>query len=125
MTLFPTVAPKAKARLAPRDRGDRQIPTGSPRVVASSADRASLASTDAWAALIDAVRRSSAARLTLLSGRPGGDRVSCPWQQITGCGSDCRCGGAATVAVTFLRGHYESLVDAVVHAASPVPRRRT
>ena len=111
MTLFPTTRGKPKARPLPRDRAERCIPTGALRIVESSTDREARSSTDTWQALLDAVRRSAAARLSLLSGRTNAERVSCPWAPITGCADNCRCGGTGTVTVSFLRAHYEALPD--------------
>lgn len=128
MTLFPTTNPKPRSRsngrLAPRDRAARRLPSGSPRVVESSNDRTARASVDAWQALVDAVRRSAAARLMLLDGRSRGDRVPCSWNRLTGCDSSCRCRGAGTVTVEFLRRHYEHLAVEIAMIAAPAPVQR-
>jgi hypothetical protein len=71
----------------------------------------------AWTALVSAVRRSALARLDLLNGRAGGDRVPCPWEYLTVCDDSCRCVGAGTVTVDFLRDHYRRLPEALVKLA--------
>ena len=110
MTLFPVTASKPKSKVVRRDEERRRrIPTGAPRLVESSTDRAARSSTEVWGLMLDAVRRSSSARLKLLKGRASGDRVSCPWERLMGCDATCRCRGAGTVAVAFLREHYERL----------------
>jgi len=124
VTLFPTTGSKPKPKLAPRDRAERCIPTGAPRLVESSTDLLARSSTDAWHALLDVIRRSSTARLALLSGRSVIDRVSCPWVRITGCDVSCRCGGVGTVTIGFLRKHYESLADKLAALARPASVRR-
>jgi len=90
----------------------------------SSNARLGRASVEVWQLLLDAVRRSSSARLTLLSGRSGADRVACPWERVTGCAVTCRCGGAGTVTVGFLRKHYESLADDIARLVRPASARR-
>lgn len=124
MTLFPTPAPKPSKRLAPRARSVR-IPTGTPRLVESSSDRRTRASVEAWQAVLDAVRRSSAARLELLKGRAGNDRLPCAWKKLGGCDADCRCRGAGTVSIDFLRAHYERLAIEIALLVSPSPSRRS
>lgn len=125
MTLFPTSCPKPKSRPTPRDRAERCIPTGAPRLVESSTDRSARSSTESWQSLLDVVRRSSTARLTLLSGgRSVSDRVSCPWERLTNCYASCRCGGAGTVTVGFLRRHYATLADDIAQIARPATSRR-
>ena len=124
MTMFPISCPKPKSRPTARDRAERRVPTGAPRLVESSTDRAARASAEAWQSLLDAVRRSSSARLMLLSGRPGADRIACPWERVMDCGASCRCGGTGTVTVGFLRKHYENLVDDIARLARPAPARR-
>jgi hypothetical protein len=125
VTLFPTSCSnsKPKSRPSARDRGERRIPTGTPRIVESSIDRSARSSTKAWQLLLDSIRRSATGRLILLTGRSGADRVTCPWERITSCVS-CRCGGAGTVTVSFLRKHYESLVDDLTRLVRPVRVRR-
>lgn len=123
MTLFPTIGPRSNARALPRDRADRRVPTGTPRLVDSSTARAALASNKAWQALIAAVRCSSDARLALLKGRPGSERVVCSWERITGCVASCRCGGSGTVTVDFLRKHYAALGDEISKLTRPAIRR--
>ena len=111
MTLFPMSYSKPKSRPPARDRAALRIPTGVPRVVESSNDRIGRAPVEAWQALIDAVSRFASARLMLLSGRAGTERVLCPWKQIMGCDVSCRCHGAGTVTVDFLRRHYTRLAN--------------
>jgi hypothetical protein len=118
VTLFPATITKPKSPR--RDKRPRhRIPTGAPRLVESSTDRASRASSEAWASLIEAVRRSASARLGLLEGRPDGDRITCPWEHLTGCDVSCRCRGAGTVTAKFLRDHYDRLALEIVRIASP------
>lgn len=124
MTLFPTRCTKPKVKPTARDREERRVPTGAPRVVESSRDRASRASAEAWQSLLDSIRRSSTARLTLLSGRPAADQVLCPWKRITGCAASCRCGGSGAVKVEVLRRHYARLADDIELLARPAPARR-
>ena len=128
MTLFPTTVAKpksrSKSRPTPRDRADRRLPSGTPRVVESSNDRSARASVETWQAMVDAVRRSASARLMLLDGRSGSERVPCSWEQITGCDVSCRCRGAGTVTVEFLRRHYEHLAVEIAMIASPAPAQR-
>ena len=124
MTLFPMSCSKPKVRPTARDRSERRVPTGLPRLAESSTDRATRSSTEAWQSLLDVVRRSSTARLTLLSGRPGADRISCPWERVVDCGASCRCGGAGTVTVEFLRKHYANLADDIALLALPASARR-
>lgn len=119
MTLFPANYSKPKSRPTARERAECRIPTGAPRVVEASNDRIGRAPVEAWQALIDAVSRSASARLMLLSGRAGTERVSCAWKRITGCDVSCRCRGAGTVTVDFLRGHYTSLVGDISLLARP------
>lgn len=125
MTMFPTSCPKPKpkARLIARDRAERRVPTGAPRLVESSSDRAERASAEAWQLLLDAVRRSSTARLTLLSGRPASDQVACPWERITSCDASCRCSGTGAVTVDFLRRHYATLADEIEKVTRPAQRQ--
>jgi hypothetical protein len=125
VTLFPTSQPKPKSRPIARERAECCIPTGAPRVVESSNDRISRATVETWQLLIDAVRRSTTARLSLLSGRSGAERVSCPWERIISCDSRCRCRGAGTVTVDFLRSHYASLANDIVALTRPALARRS
>lgn len=106
--LFPLNIDKPK-RPAQDRRLRRRIPTGIPRLVESSRDRRNRSSTEAWDALLEAVRRSASARLELLRGRDASDRMQCSWQRLSGCETTCRCRGAGTVTVGFLRDHYERL----------------
>ena len=127
MTLFPMRCPKPKSRPTARDRAERRLPTGAPRLVESSRGRFGRASTEAWQALLDAIRQSTTARLALLSGRSGSDQLSCPWERVTGCDISCRCSGSGAVAVKFLRKHYASLADeiALLGLRAPARRRRS
>ena len=126
MTLFPVSILKPKSRQPGSDKRPRaRIPTGVPRLVESSNARASRAVAETFAALLDAVRRSAAARRALLEGRPGRDRVACSWERITGCDVSCRCGGAGTVTVEFLRTHYERLAAEIATFARPTLARRS
>ena len=126
MTLFPASILKQKVRPPCRDKRPRsRIPTGAPRLVESSSDRASRSETEAFAALLAAVRRSASARLALLAGRPGRDQVACSWERITGCDVTCRCGGAGTVTVEFLRTHYEHLAVEIATISRPALARRS
>lgn len=127
MTLFPVAAKlksRSTGRLVARDRAELCLPTGAPRLVESSNDRAARASLEAWQAMVEVVRRSASARLMLLSGRAGSERISCPWARITRCDVDCRCRGFGTVTVEFLRGHYERLAVEIAMSASPVSVQR-
>ncbi len=120
MTLFPSTASKPTLKTALRDGGTRRrIPTGPPRLVESSTDRTARSSTEAWKAMLDAVRRSASARLELLKGRAASDRFGCPWERLMGCDVTCRCHAAGTVTVQFLRGHYERLAVEISLLASP------
>ena len=120
MTLFPSSSMKPKSRPPVRDKRPRaRIATGAPRLVESSHDRAARSEIETFAGLLAAVRRSTSARLLLLEGRPSRDRLACPWERITGCGVMCRCGGAGTVTVEFLRKHYEQLAPTLVTLVQP------
>lgn len=125
MTLFPSNNSKPKIRPSGDERPRRRIPTGPPRVVESSGDRESRSSADAWAALLDGVRRSSAARLELLKGRGLAEQLPCPWKLITECVASCRCGGTGTVSVGLLRDHYAGLTAEIEALARPSPARRS
>ena len=126
MTLFPTSSMKPKSRPPAGDKRPRaRIATGAPRLVESSSDRAARSEIETFAGLLAAVRRSTSARLLLLEGRQNRDRIACPWERITGCGITCRCGGAGTVTVEFLRRHYEQLAPAIVALVQPSFARRS
>ncbi|HSX22336.1 MAG TPA: hypothetical protein VLE97_06125 [Gaiellaceae bacterium] len=118
MSLFPASTTKRTAKVADRAAPVR-IPTGAPRLVESASARRGRSRQVAWDDLLAAVRRSSLARLELYRGRSPSDRVPCPWERLTACGGDCRCGGAGTVMVAFLCRHYENLVVNIVLAAGP------
>ena len=127
MTLFPATTPKSKSKalLAPPDgRPRRRLPTGAPRLVESSSDRAARASAEAWEGMLDVVRRSAAARLELFKNRPLSERVPCPWERLTGCSViACRCRGAGTVTVEFLSEHYGRLASEIAALVTPARRR--
>ena len=126
MTLFSVSSLKPKFRPPGRDKRPRaRIPTGVPHLVESSNARASRAVTETFAALLAAVRRSASARLVLLEGRSGRDRVACSWERITSCDVTCRCGGAGTVTVKFLRKHYEHLAVEIATFVRPALARRS
>jgi hypothetical protein len=107
------------------DRPRAQIPTGLPRLVESSRSRRSHASEDAWAELLAVVRKSALARLDLLSGRSPLDLVACPWQRLTDCSVDCRCGGTGEVKVGFLENHYAKLTERLAAFVASRPKRRS
>jgi hypothetical protein len=117
------LAPK-KRRPSGGVRRSRRIPTGSPRLVESSSDRLAREDAMAWTALVDAVERSATARLELLSGRDGGDRVGCPWSRVVSCDNTCRCRGLGVVTVNFLRDHYAHLPVEIAKLAVRVPATR-
>lgn len=122
MTLFPNNLKALVSAAQPTGTGKRlrtTIPTGAPRLVESPSDRASRAPTETWAALLDVVRRSAAARLVLLERRSDQDRIGCPWKRITGCDNTCRCGGLGMVTVALLRTHYELLAIDIATLARP------
>ena len=102
----------------------RRIPTGAPRLVESSRDRRDRTAAESWESLLDCVRRCSEGRLTLLSGRSATEQMACSWQRLTGCVSDCRCGGTKLVTVGFLRNHYKLLPSAIAALAIPSRARR-
>lgn len=122
MSLFPL--PPSKPTVKPDDRTlPVRIPTGVPRLVESGAKRRGRSRQVAWDEMLSAVRRSASARVELLKGRTSSDRVACPWERLTSCGLDCRCRGAGTVTIEFLRRHYDNLVVNIVLATQPVRRR--
>jgi len=127
VTLFPASDLKPKLRRAGRDRrARRRIPTGAPRLVESAGDRLERASIETWQGLISAIQRSATSRLELWRGRAGGDRVPCPWERLTCCGVSCRCCGAGTVTIDFLRDHCAHLATEIamfVRPARPAPLR--
>ena len=126
MTLFAASDLKPTSRPPDRDAHPRsRIPTGVPRLADGSTQRRHRAVAQRWISLLDAIRRSAASRLELLSGRNGGDRVPCPWARLVACDGDCRCGGAGTVTVGFLRDHYDHLAAeiAALVRLCPAPRR--
>lgn len=106
------------------NRPRRRIPTGAPRLVASSRERRDRAPIQSWEALLDSVRRCSEARLILLSGRDAGDKLACPWRSYTGCDATCRCAGTKLVTTAFLREHYKRLPSAIAAFAIPSRARR-
>lgn len=127
MTLFAASDFKSKARTS-RPGSDRRprrvLPTGTPRLLESSTVRRSRLGSEAWQALLDAVRRSATTRVDLLMGRKGSERIECSWKRLTGCDASCRCGGAGTVTVDFLRDHYASLVSEIEEFTRPMSRRQ-
>jgi hypothetical protein len=128
VTLFPPTISKTKrspSRPIARDRSALRLATGAPRLVESSTDRAARASVEAWQAMVEAVQRSASARLELLGGRSGSERVSCPWERITSCDVSCRCRGSGMVTIGFLRDHYERLALEIAMLVTPMPSRRS
>ncbi len=118
-------------QLAPKKRrppgGVRRshcIPTGAPRLVESSSDRLAREDAATWDALVETVGRASSARLELLSGRDGGDRVACPWSRVVTCDNACRCRGLGVVTVDFLRDHYTHLAVEIAKLAARSPSMR-
>ena len=119
MTLFSVSSLKPKSSRPVRDKRPRSlIPTGAPRLVESSNDRAVRATTETWEAFLEMIRRSASARLALLEGWVDRDWIACPWERITGCSVTCRCSGTKTVTVEFLRKHYECLSAEIVKLTS-------
>jgi hypothetical protein len=104
-------------------RSRRQIPTGVPRLMESSAERLARERVESWVELVAAIRRSAAAYLELLRGRDGGDPLPCPWERLVTCDRACRCGGSRTVTVSFLREHYTRLAIEIEKIARPAARR--
>lgn len=136
MTTVTSKKVRARALFSPRqlarprhltvdDRPRARIPTGLPRLMESSRSRRSHASDDAWSELLAAVHRSALARLDLLSGRLPSDLVACPWQRLTDCSTDCRCGGSGEVKVGFLRDHYGKLTERLAAFVVRHPRGRS
>jgi len=120
VTLFSQSDLTLKLRSPGRDRRRRRrIPTGAPRVVESSADRAARLGTESWASLLDVLSRASAVRLDLLKGRDGGTLIDCPWARVVACDETCRCGGVGMVTIDLLRDHYASLATEIARAARP------
>lgn len=118
MTLFPV--PKRKVKRPPRGASAwLRLPTGEPRLVESSRARRALVPEATWQALLEAIRRSATARLDLLKGCRGKDKLPCFWRRLGGCGSDCRCGGVGTISVEFLRDHYERLALEIEQLSQP------
>lgn len=105
-------------------RPRRRIPTGAPRLVESSRDRLDRSQAESWEALLDSVRRSAEARLTLMNGRAAREQMTCPWRHFTGCVPTCRCDGTKMVTVEFLRNHYKALPQAIIALAIPALSRR-
>jgi len=125
MTLFSTTALKSKPKLpSPDGRPRHRLPTGAPRLVESSNDRAARTSAEAWESLLDAVRRSATARLELFKNRSASDRVACPWERLTGCAVACRCRAAGTVTVGFLSEHYGRLASEIAMLVTPALAQR-
>jgi len=113
--LFSSRDLKSRRRSPGPDRRDRRrIPTGDLRLVESSTDRRARARVESWTEFVDAIRRSTAARLELLKGREGGDLIPCPWDRLGTCDGTCRCGGSGTVTVDFLLDHYARLATEIM-----------
>lgn len=122
--LFPDSSLKQQPRTSKRDRRPRlRLPTGTPRLMESSAVCREQATVDAWKKLIDSISSAAIARLALLKGRAGKERTSCPWEPFTGCDIDCRCRGERTVTVDFLRQHYARLAIEIALLALPPSRK--
>jgi hypothetical protein len=122
--LFSSRDLKSKQRSPGRDRRrPRQIPTGTPRLMESSAERLERMSTETWAEFVNAIRRSSTARLDLLKSRDGSDQIPCPWERLVACDKTCRCGGSKRVTVDFMRKHYGQLATEIAKIVSPAARR--
>jgi hypothetical protein len=114
VTLFVASELKTKGRRPGRERRSRvALLSGMPRLVESSRARRARAHAETWEAFIGEIRRSAEARLILLEGHSKGDLVACPWARLTSCDTACRCGGAATVRVEFLRDHYKCLATEI------------
>ncbi len=124
MMLFPSTPRKTSSKLSPDKRPRRRLPTGTPRLVESSSDRAARASVEAWEATLDAIRRSATARLELFKNRPLSERIPCPWERLTGCAITCRCRGAGTVTIEFLSDHYARLATEIAVLVSPLSAQR-
>lgn len=126
MTLFSQSELRPKLKSPGRDRRRRRrIPTGAPRVIESSADRAARAGTESWSAFLDAIARAAAVRLDLMKDRDGGALVDCPWARVVACDGFCRCGGSGAVTVEFLRDHYAELSTEILRVALPVRSGRS
>lgn len=126
MMLFPASSLKSKPKSCTPGRDKRpraRIPTGAPRLVESSSDRAARVAAETWGTLLDTVRRSASARFALLQGWSGRDQIACPWERITGCDVSCRCGGTGTVLVEFLRTHYAKLAVEIATLVRPTSVR--
>jgi hypothetical protein len=118
VTLFSQTELKAKPRAVRHDRRRRRVPTGAPRIVESSSDRVVRLDAEAWAALVEMIRRSAEVRLDLLRSRDDNELVDCPWSVVVTCDDGCRCGGLGKVLVAFLRNHYARLPSQIEHIAS-------
>lgn len=120
MTLFSPIELKPRTQsLGGEQRSPRRIGTGVPRLVDSSAARRVMADRMTWESLLDAIRRSSQARLDLLQNRARSDELGCPWARVVPCDVNCRCRGTKLVTVGFLRDHYERLALEIVMATTP------
>jgi hypothetical protein len=117
--MFPSTPRKTASKPSPDKRPRRRLPTGAPRLVESPSDRAARASVEAWEATLDVIRCSAAARLELFKNRSLSERVTCPWERLTGCAITCRCRGAGTVTIEFLTEHYGRLAAEIASLVSP------
>jgi hypothetical protein len=112
--LFSRSELKTKARAPGRDRRRRRIPTGAPRLVESSSDRATRLDAEAWLAFVEMIRGLADVRVELLKNRDAGDLVDCPWAVVVACDDSCRCGGLRKVSTALLRDHYAHLATEIV-----------
>jgi len=125
VTLFSPNDLRSRRRSLDRDqRSRRSIPTGPPRLIESSTKRLARADAKSWDRLVEALRQASVARLELLKNRQGSDRTPCPWARLVDCNRACRCGGAGTVTVEFLRDHYTRLPAEITKIAKFTSVRR-
>lgn len=124
MTLFSSSELRTSTVATAAERARLRITTGPPRLGESSAARRARIAAEAWAALVDVIRRKAQARLVLLEHRNDHDHLPCPWAQFAPCDGDCRCRGRATVSVRFLRAHYARLAIEIVRLARPSDMRR-
>jgi hypothetical protein len=107
--LFSQAQLKVKTRPVRRDGARRRIPTGAPRLVESSAERADRLIAEAWNQQLEAIDRSAQARIELLKHRGDQDLLGCPWARLMPCSVACRCHGFGKVTIAFLRNHYANL----------------
>lgn len=105
-----------------RDKRRRRIPTGSPRLMESSAERTDRLAAEAWAQQLELIDRSAQARLELLRLRGGRDLLGCPWARLEPCTEACRCRGVGQVSIAFLRVHYSQLAADIAQLVKPKQR---